>query len=293
MTILESYEERVTQKKMVGVELASGALDLSTSKRGDGVQQAKVETTNAFAEVAPESTASARYDPADGESQFRVSRGEAEVFNKQNRQSLRLSANEEVSTTGTQLQKTELPDPPKLLSPSNSEVFNTNSPTTTTVALRWNPVPGAKSYRVTISPKDRFYPVVYENTSRRPRMSVKGLPFGIFYWRVVAIDNNNVEGYPSNPPGMFAMRPRKLNPAESIRFEMTKIVVMGNILEVFGNTDPDNIVHINNKKVRLERDGTFKHFTDPFKGSASARLNITIKDYSGAVKKITRDIPLD
>jgi len=147
---------------------------------------------------------------------------------------------------------------------------------------------------VSISTDPKFYPVFHEQVVKgRGSLTVKGFPFGIYYWRVVAIDENSIEGYPSKPTGMFAIRPKKLNPSESIYFELTKIVLMGNILQVIGKTDPDNIVYINNKKIRLERDGSFKHFTEPFIGVNSAKLDFVIQDYSGAIKKVSKIIPLE
>ena len=77
-----------------------------------------------------------------------------------------------------------------------------------------------------------------------------------------------------------------------MRLKLEKIVPIGDILEVIGRTDPDNLVTINGRMVLLEKDGSFKHFTDPIRGT-TARLNIVVKDYSGAEKRITQTVRLE
>ncbi|MBN2430778.1 MAG: FecR domain-containing protein [Acidobacteria bacterium] len=294
ISILESYEDRSSLKRLVNVELADGALDLSTGMKESELSSSKVETSTAFADVGENTSASAVFDSQEGVAEFRVDRGEAEVTNKQSRESLRLVANEGVTAEGEQLKKTRLPDRPSLLVPRHSEVFTSNNPQSMRITLRWQEVPEAQRYRVTIATDSKFYPVLQETeVTGRDHLTLSGLPYGIYYWRVVAIDRNSIEGYPSMPTGMFAVRPKKLNPADSIRFDLKRIVVIGNILEIFGETDADNIVYINNKKVRLEPDGSFTHFTEPFTGMNEAKLDISVKDYSGAVRKITKTIPLE
>jgi hypothetical protein len=294
ISILESYEDRSNLKRLVNVELADGALDLSTSTKESELSSSKVETSTAFADVGENTNASAVFDSQEGVAEFRVARGEADITNKTSRETLRLAANEGVTAQGNELKKTKLPDRPVLLAPRHSEVFTSNNPQSMRINLRWQKVPDALRYRITIATDSKFYPVLQETeVTNREYLTISGLPFGIYYWRVVAIDKNSIEGYPSMPTGMFAVRPKKLNPAESIRFDLKRIVVIGNILEIFGETDADNIVYINNKKVRLEPDGSFTHFTEPFTGMNEAKLEISVKDYSGAVRRITKTIPLD
>ncbi len=294
ISILESYQDRGSRRRLVNVELTKGALDLSTSQKNIPASRTKVETSNTVADLAGNTRASASFDPRVGDTRLKVAQGGADVTSKDSRQSIRVTANEEANIGGQGVHKIALPPPPVLVAPMTSEIFPTNSPRSLRITLRWRVADPRYTYRVSISTHPQFYQLLQEEMVKgKGALTITDLPrFGNYYWRVVAIDENNIEGYPSDPAGMFAIKPRKLNPSSAINFKLEKIVPIGDILEVIGRTDPDNLVTINGRMVLLEKDGSFKHFTDPIRG-ATARLNIVVKDYSGAEKRITQTVRLE
>ena len=293
VSILESYENPSTMSRSVNVELATGSLDLSTSQKNVPDSKTTVETPNTVTDVAEQSRLSTTFDEKLHDTGIKVSQGRAQVTDKGSRQSVVASANEEVQVKDGGLKKISLPPAPTLLAPRTNETFATSEPKRQSIRLEWSAANPRYSYRVSISTHAKFYQKIFEQVvENRNHIVISGLDWGLYYWRVVAIDENNIEGYPSTA-NMFALRRGKVNPSESIRLELKEIIVMGNILEVIGKTDPDNFLTINNRVVILSKDGSFKHFTEPFAGARVATLNIVIKDYSGAVRQIVKKIPLD
>jgi hypothetical protein len=292
ISILESYENRANMGRNVSVELASGALDLSTAKKNVPQSKTRVETSNAVADVEEYTRATAQYDEKLRDSGIKVSEGQARVTSKDTQQSIIARGNEEIRVREGELRKRILPPAPVLVAPVNTETFTAADPQKLTIRLQWTVVNPAYSYRVSISTHPQLYQKLHEETVLgRGSLSVTGLAYGVYYWRVVAISESSVESYPS-AVSMFAMRPMRVNPSSAINFQLKEVVVIGNILEVIGKTDPDNIVTINGKMVIIDKDGSFKHFTEQF-ATRTAKLEITIKDYSGAVKEINKTIQLD
>jgi hypothetical protein len=293
VSILESYENPANLSRSVNVELATGALDLSTYQKNAPGSKTKVETANTVADVGSYTRASATYDDKLNDTGLKVSQGQAAVTSKDTRESVVVRGNESLNVKGGAMQKQSLPPGPVLLAPITSEIFSTRDPERLNIRLQWRVGNATHSYRVSISNHPQFYQKLFERVvAGKDSLTVSGLAYGNYYWRVSAIDANNVEGYPS-ATSMFGIRPQKVNPSESIRFDLKEIVVIGNILEVIGQTDPDNFLTINGKMVILDKDGTFKHFTDPFAKGSDARLQIEIKDYSGAVRRIVKTIKMD
>lgn len=292
ISITESYENRATFRRTVNVELANGALDMSTTQKNNQQSKAKVETSNAVADIGEYTTASADYDSKLSDSKFKVSQGQASVQAKDSRKVMTLRANEEGQVKDGLLEKRVLPPAPLLLAPRTSEIFTSNNPQKVSIRLQWEVVNPSFKYRVSISSHPLFYQKLHESiVDSRGYLTISGLPYGIYYWRVVAMDKN-VEGGAS-AAGMFGLRPMRVNQSKDIKFDLKEVIVIGNILEVIGKTEPDNFVTINGKMIILDRDGSFKHFTEPFSGSNTAKLEIVVKDYSGAVRTIQKLIKLD
>lgn len=289
--IVESYQDRSTLRRSVNVAMADGAVDISTTDKPD-TSKTKIETPNAVADVGPQTTAATAYDTKINGTNIKVSKGSATVQSKTSGQMVEAKPNEEVSVLKEQLTKKALPVPPLLLAPRESEIFTTNDPVSVRIRLEWQQDQPSYKYRVSVSSTPQFYQNLNETiVEGKNYLPISGLEFGNYYWRVVAIDQG-VEGYPSST-GMFGIRPKRINPPESIVFDIKQIVIIGDILEVIGSTAPDNYVRINGKRVILNKDGSFKHFTDPFTGSSVARLKIEITDYSGSVREIIRTVKLE
>ena len=74
--------------------------------------------------------------------------------------------------------------------------------------------------------------------------------------------------------------------------ELKKIVRFGRSLELVGRVDPGGSLVVNGETVDIAADGSFKHFTKPFAGSArTVQLVLTAKDLSGRTRRamVTQD----
>lgn len=69
--------------------------------------------------------------------------------------------------------------------------------------------------------------------------------------------------------------------------ELDRIVPFGRSLELVGRVDPGNRLLVNNEAVRVESDGSFKHFTKPFATSGTVQLVLKTTDLAGRVRTIT------
>lgn len=291
--IQESYEDTATSKRFVKVELSAGALDLSTTEKRSTLSQSKLETRNTVTDVESNTIARASYDANTTGTRFRVTQGRAVITAKETNEAVAANSDEEVSVTGNAFQKKVLPLPPELVRPFNAEIFITETPEKTKIPLQWEAGNPRYSYRVTVSSHPRFDPKVYESTAvGKGGVTVSSLPFGTYYWRVSSVNEERTEGNPSSV-FLFSIRSSADMKPRPVRIDVKEIVIFGNILEVIGETEVDNRVYINGKKVELNPDGSFKFFTQPFEGVPVAELTILVKDFMGAEKTITKSIRLN
>jgi hypothetical protein len=70
--------------------------------------------------------------------------------------------------------------------------------------------------------------------------------------------------------------------------ELDRIVPFGRSLELVGRVDPGNQLLVNSELVRVENDGSFKHFTKPFATRGTVQLVLKTTDLVGRVRTITR-----
>lgn len=293
ISIRESYEERSTQRRMVNVELASGSVDLSTASKNQPQSKAKIETSNLVADAGAYSRTAASYDKEKGSSTIRVASGVTDLLSRATGQHVTAGSNEEVSVQGKNVNRRMLPAPPQLYSPRMSEVYPTPDPRRYSITLEWGPIHPEHFYRISVSDQPGFQKILSQaHVKGLGHHTVTGLPYGNYFWKVTPIDANGVEGFASSIAS-FAIRPERVNRAQSVKLDIQKIVVLGSILEVIGKTDPDNYLSINGKIVLIEKDGTFKHFTDPFENTTTASLEFLVKDYSGAVRHFSKTVRLE
>jgi hypothetical protein len=82
--------------------------------------------------------------------------------------------------------------------------------------------------------------------------------------------------------------PPKAIPLPEPTLELDRIVPFGRSLELVGRVDPGNKLLVNSEVVRVESDGSFKHFTKPFATSGTVQLVLKTTDLAGRVRTLTR-----
>jgi hypothetical protein len=104
---------------------------------------------------------------------------------------------------------------------------------------------------------------------------VPGLMPGAYYWRVSALDTDNREGgFTDFAKFSVTRQVAKAEPPE-LRLSQPTISVDG-LVTVNGVTHPDAVVTINDERVEVRPDGSFRHY---FTISRTGRHHIVVKAY--------------
>jgi hypothetical protein len=147
-----------------------------------------------------------------GDTTIEVRHGELKV--NAGGEQTRVSAGQAVHVKkGQKPKKSSILSAPTKLVPADGEQLHT-----TEIAFAWSPVENARQYKVTViaNPRDPGRPV-HESTAAPGVKSTVKLPAGVWYWRVIGLDADGLEGRASawqkftidvTPPKLQAGKPR-------------------------------------------------------------------------------------
>jgi len=130
--------------------------------------------------------------------------------------------------------------------------------------FRWQPIPNAKRYKLLIYDSPLMTNIIYSKRLKTNRISFDLLKLNNFkkiYWIVYGIDNNNIEGTPSQLKaikieGSLAIRKKSVKPPKLI---INSLTVSGNMVIINGTTDPKAQLFIDESPVKIDMDGSFIH----------------------------------
>lgn len=293
IVVEESREDPVTKATKVAVQVSSGAVDLSTGRFEVPGSTSQVSFENAVANLAEESRALVRNDPARNVHEFTLDQGRAEV--KRDASVVQLGQYDRVSFSADNpgLTRSKVIAPPKLSSPPNMALTVTKDPKAHNLDFAWNAVRGAVAYRLLVSPSGMFSNLVVDRkVTGRTSARISGLEEGTYYWYVSSFD---AEGNESQPglPNRFSLVQQVQDEGE-VFLEVTRIVQHGKVLEVVGRTEPGSLVIINNEQVfSIAADGGFRHFTSPLPRSGSNQITITAQNRKGDTNTIRKNIVVE
>ena len=198
------------------------------------------------------------------------------------RKSVMISALKEISKSENLLPA------PRLTAPHPLETF----PSATggaVLSCAWEPVPGARAYRLEISP-DRFFdkPVVSRDDLRVTAFSTPSLGAGVYHVRVAALDAQGRPGDFADPVPVRIVVDR-----QPPFIEIQKFVVLqtgrGREVLVNGRTEPGATVSIGGHAVVVDETG---YFSAVLKGLAEVQteLEILSRDHAGNVKSLIQKV---
>ena len=129
--------------------------------------------------------------------------------------------------------------------------------------LVWRPIPQAASYHVMLDFSVHFNrPLVDRKGIKDSTVELRGLDTGRYYWRVAAVDKDDVEGDFSNFSQFSVTRPSAGGagggPPPPLILE--PLDVRTNIVQVKGRTEPGATVTVNGQRVEVQEDGSFNEF---------------------------------
>lgn len=263
------------------IRIEYGWIDLSTAR-----QPIRVDTPEAQARVAEESEGYVAYDQDAERGRFGALRGRIEVESRDGERVV-VGSSQQVTQRGGELSRpVELLPPPVPLGPEPSQEFRRDRDRT--VVLEWQPVPGARGYRLEVARDRQFVDRVIEDSGRaatRATLGIRGE--GSFEWRVAAETAAGDVGRWSDPRS-FRVAALSNGDGEADRvpppLEIVDAERYGNIFIVVGRTDPGAVVEINGESVTVDASGAFTK-TIQLSGESWSFIVVRARDAWGNVRE--------
>ncbi|HXU44862.1 MAG TPA: FecR domain-containing protein [Thermoanaerobaculia bacterium] len=238
------------------IRMDYGWVDLSTRQR-----PSQVVTPGSQARIRAQSDAFVTYDRDAREGRIGALRGSIEVTSPTGLRQV-VGNLQQVVQKGDQLSApARLLDPPKLATPNDNLELELER--TRTLALRWEPVPGAASYALEVGRNHLFVNNVIADSGRRKTTATLGLRGeGSFLWRVAAVDGAKTQG-PWSEPRKFRVASIRIASPNGERdtkppaLDLDDIKPYGTILIVGGKTEPGARLSINGEAVEVDPNGAF------------------------------------
>lgn len=282
--IQKSAFNPVTREKAVEVSVNFGFLDLSTSGRSAEGSTSRVSTPSTVSDMGENSHSAVNYDVQSGETSVYVYEGSVELGAGDQKREVGKDKMVKVGRDRTISSITDLPMPPKLLSPPHLRpVFGTPG-AESAVELKWLAVKSGYRYHLQIASHSLFASAMVDRTDmHEDQITVRNLSPGEYYWHVSSISPEGVEGkfsqtfkFEIKKADNLPDRNNRKPPQLSVETPMT----FGNIALVEGFTDAGVLLSINNDEADVESDGSFRHLiTLPDEGIN--RIEVVAQDAGG------------
>jgi hypothetical protein len=292
ITIEETSEDPSTKKRRVAWHISSGEVNFQTVRRNVPGSATEFTTPTVKASAGEMTDGGIKVEES-GTSDVKVFQGTSQIETKSGEKvALGTSEAVKVESSGRAGSKQALPGVPALLAPSHQAEIIYPDPARATTLLIWKQVPNAVSYHVMLDYSAYFNrPLVDRAGVAESQVQLRSLDTGKYYWRVAAVDKDNVEGAFS----------------EFARFTVTRraggataggpppplvidaLDVRTNILQVKGRTEAGASVTVNGQAVDVQEDGTFNEYITLDK---PGRQIVTIRStgLSGGVREEKRPV---
>jgi hypothetical protein len=259
LEIRELYENPVTKVRRVREQLNRGELKASTQKKNVNGSFHEIATEKVSARAEEEGEFRVAFDEHKKTTEMDVFKGKIEISSPSKKESLVAGERVRATADGRLSSKEVLPGTPKLVSPRDQKVFIFEKPEDESIILTWATVPGAKSYKLTISNGSLFTAPLYDKARSDTHAVLDAVSAGEYYWRVAAITSADATG-PFSPTRRFRVSSQKIrdrSDMEPPELEITELVPIGMMVIVNGRTEPGATLWINNEKTETYDDGTF------------------------------------
>lgn len=263
ITIEETSEDPSTKRRKVAWHISSGEVQFNAPRPTAAGSEREISTPT-LRTTTREAAAGGVVVQETGESNLKLYSGTAKVETKTG-QTLQLEANSQVKVdaAGKAAPTQNLPAVPVLLAPQHQAEITYQDPARATTLLLWKPVPNATTYHVMLDYNAYFNrPLVDRSVLAEPSVEVRGLDVGKYYWRVAAVDKDNVEGSFSDFARFTVSRPQggARGTGDPPPLVIESMDVRQNILQVRGRTEPGATLTVNGQRVDVAADGAFNEF---------------------------------
>jgi hypothetical protein len=274
-------EDVRTKVRQSSVKLMVSNIEADIKKSVVEGSQFRLEMPTAVAEVN-KAKLSVEVGPSD-ESKVKVYNGNVAVDTGTSRVALTDASQVAIGAGRTLSPVSKLVAPARLTTPRNLFRFIVNDPARFAVPLRWDPVTRATGYHLQIDPgRDFLKPVLNRRDIRTTEYRAEGLPQGIYYARVAALDSNGLDGGFSDPV-VFKILRDNLPPEVSIVKFVSSRASGGYDIFLEGTTEPTATLSLGGRMVVVDAQGKFAATLRGIPGSARDLL-LVARDPAGNEK---------
>ncbi len=287
-TLITVEENTMAQDRStrVDVKISSGAVDLSTGSWEAPGSSAQVTFANAVAKIEENSRASVRSDPTKNQHEITLTAGGAEL--SRGGEVIPIAQFDRVTfPTDGPVTRSKVLAPPELLTPLNLAPLIAEEPKREAIRFEWKAVAGARHYQIRISKSSLFTQIVHQQRTGANSAVISGLEAGDYFWNVTATDAQNRSSEPSNTYKFILAAKGK---GQEMFLEIEGTRTHGNVVEVWGRTEPGATIIINGQTVpNVKPDGSFQHFTPPLSRGAQ-KIVVVGQNRRGGTNKVERTV---
>lgn len=259
LEIKDLYEDPVTKVRRVREKLTWGEVRASTPARNVNGSFHEVMTDKMRARSDTEGEFRVAYDREKQTATLDVFDGRVQVSTASRTENVAAGERLRANANGTLSAKEALPGVPRLQLPSDQRVFVFEDPTKEEFMLRWEALPQVARYRLVIATKPLFTEPLYDAEREGVQALIAGLTEGSYHWRVAAISKNGAAG-PFSSSRRFRVSSQRIRDRSDVdppNLVVTEFVLIGQMVIISGQTEPDATLWIDNNKVDVYEDGSF------------------------------------
>jgi hypothetical protein len=266
-------EDPRTRVRDIAVKLTAGQVNLQTPHDSVEGSRSALATPTTEASFDEATVAEVGYDESNQVADLKVYTGGSRV--KAGGQEVQLESSQAVEVRGDVISPIiELPGIPILEAPAHLSRLVYSNPSRVNTELKWRRVDVARRYHVQLD-SNPYFTEPQEYTVRNIKALVPGLRPGTYYWRVSAIDGKNNEGgFSEFSKFTITSQAARLEPPPLRLVQPT--VSLDGLVTVNGVTEPDAVVTVNDERVDVRADGSFRHY---FTISSPGRHAIVVKAF--------------
>ena len=291
LEIRELYEDPATKVRKVREKLNWGGVSATTPGANVEGSFHEVATDSATARAVDRARFDVAFDAETKKTRAEVQSGSAEV--ETGGKTLTLQPLERMEVNRDQVvNRRRIPPSPTLLEPTDQRVFQMADAQAPVTTLRWARVDGAARYRLQIARTALLGDLLLDKSDiRATSVQIPGLQEGNYYWRVSAIDGQEVES------AFSETRKFKLVGAHEERnddrvppaLEVMDFLPSGHLLIINGRTEPGAILSIGGQKVDVYDDGAFTAVVR-MKKEGLNEIEIVAQDPAGNETRLKRSV---
>jgi len=252
VTIKDAFDNRAPKDNFVNLRLDTGHLTMNSSPVSAKAKPS-VLTRSGSAMVFHSSQVAVEYSALKSETELSVYEGKATAASGARTVDLhrnqRVILGDDRSLSGL----IDLPDPPRLLTPSNFEKIEENPAGSTSVVLGWESIDPTASYHIELSPNILFTEWIHEDERYfRNQIEYGNLTGGVYFWRVSSIDADTVEGAPSEVY-QFQIGKELISKVKAVdtkppTLKIDEVSISGYIVIITGKTERTASVQVEGQK---------------------------------------------